>query len=71
MHLHKPVTDIRQKKDDSGSEKWEIRFLVPPVLLAIVVILLTLLHPPTSNWIWVPAEDWTMPLIWSDAPKRQ
>ncbi len=57
MHLPKPATDIRQKKDDSSSEKWEIRFWVPPVLIAIVVILLALLQPPTSNWIWVPAEE--------------
>ena len=57
MQLPKPVTDIRQKKNDSGSEKWKIRFLVPPVLIAIVVILLTLLQPPTSNWIWAPVEE--------------
>jgi hypothetical protein len=57
MHLHKPVTAIRQKKDDSSSEKWDIGFLVPPVLITIAVILLTLLQPPPFNWIWVPVEN--------------
>jgi hypothetical protein len=57
MHLQKPVTNIRRRKDDSSSEKWDIGFLVPPVLITILVIFLTLLQPPTSKWIWVPVED--------------
>jgi hypothetical protein len=57
MHLHKPVTDRRQKKDDGSSKKWDIGFLLPFVLITIALIFRILVQPPTSNWIWVPAEN--------------
>jgi hypothetical protein len=57
MHLNKLVTDIRQKKDDSSSEKWDIGVLVLCVPVTLALIVLILVQPPTSNWIWVPAEN--------------
>lgn len=57
MYLHKPATDTRQKKDDSSSGKWDIGVLVPCVLITIALIVLILVQPPTSNWIWVPVEN--------------
>jgi hypothetical protein len=66
-------SDRSGKSDDSIYRKWGIGFLVLPLVLAGALFALSILQPPTSNWIAeiVSAEFSGISLVPKQTPREQ